>query len=73
MLTYLFFYLSLIGPFTSKEEATVLNRQKSNTRNAKEKRIGDMWNKTRIIIENFYRSHNRQLADLLGDDRFLWN
>ena len=35
---------------------------------------GDMFQKTRIILMNFYRPHNIKLAELLNDDIYLlWN
>ena len=35
---------------------------------------GEMFPKTRIILENFYRPHNIKLAELLNDDVYLsWN
>ena len=37
-------------------------------------RLGDaMMNETREILDDFFRPYNRLLADLLHDDRFLWN
>lgn len=34
--------------------------------------VGKMLPKTRSILENFYKPYNKQLADILDDDRFLW-
>lgn len=31
-----------------------------------------MWNETWILLQNFYEPYNRQLADMLSDDKFLW-
>ena len=31
-----------------------------------------MWDKTRKVLEDFYRPHNQELAQLLQDDKFLW-
>ena len=37
-------------------------------------RLGDaMMNETRQLLDNFFRPYNRLLADVLHDDRFLWN
>ena len=62
------------GPFTKEEEATILNNvHRMNSRSYPEKQLGDMWNNTKILLKDFYKSYNRKLATLLGDDRFLWN
>ncbi len=33
---------------------------------------GDILPKTRRLLEEFYEPYNKQLADFLQDDRFLW-
>ena len=32
-----------------------------------------MWNRTRTLLEGFFRPFNAMLAELMGDQRFLWN
>ena len=32
-----------------------------------------MWNRTSTLLENFFRPFNVMLAELIGDQRFLWN
>jgi hypothetical protein len=39
---------------------------------AKEK-AGHMLPFTKQILSDFFQKHNRDLADLLDDDRFLWS
>ena len=37
-------------------------------------RLADgMLNKTRKLLDDFFRPYNRMLADLLGDKRFQWD
>lgn len=31
-----------------------------------------MWDKTKKILDDFYQPYNAELADLLGDNKFLW-
>ena len=31
-----------------------------------------VWDKTRELLNDFYRPFNRELAKLLGDDKWLW-
>ena len=31
-----------------------------------------MYNETRIMLQNFFRPFNRRLADMLGDEGWLW-
>ena len=32
-----------------------------------------MWNRTWTLLEDFFRPYNFMLAELIGDQRFLWN
>lgn len=43
-----------------------------NHRSKKFEKFGKMLPETRAILTRFYKPHNEKLADLLGDDRFLW-
>ena len=44
----------------------------ANRNRGKRNNIGPMKNETRIMLRRFYADHNRQLAQLLGDKKFLW-
>ena len=39
----------------------------------KKKKVEPMWEKTKVLIDDFHRPYNRKLADMLNDKRFLWN
>ncbi|XP_069137818.1 carbohydrate sulfotransferase 15-like isoform X2 [Argopecten irradians] len=43
-----------------------------NSRRPSVKHMGDMYNETRRILEQFYKPFNRELAALLDDPKFLW-
>ncbi|XP_033756313.1 carbohydrate sulfotransferase 15-like [Pecten maximus] len=45
----------------------------ANERKNKDKQVGQMMEKTKELLREFYEPYNRELADLLGDDRFLWS
>ncbi|XP_011662499.2 carbohydrate sulfotransferase 15-like isoform X2 [Strongylocentrotus purpuratus] len=36
-------------------------------------KVGDMFNETRTILQEFYSGWNQELSELLGDERFLWH
>lgn len=36
-------------------------------------RVNEMLNETRKRIKNFYQRYNEELAELLNDQRFLWD
>ena len=33
---------------------------------------GDMWSETRNVLNAFYSEHNKKLAELLGNEKYLW-
>ncbi|XP_069108326.1 carbohydrate sulfotransferase 15-like [Argopecten irradians] len=45
----------------------ILNQRKLSAR-----RVGEMFNKTRVILEQFYKPFNQALSTLLNDSVFLW-
>lgn len=45
----------------------------ANERKNKDKQVGQMLDKTKQLLREFYQPYNKELATLLGDDRFLWN
>ncbi len=44
-----------------------------NRRRQKEMMKGDMLEKTRLLLDHFYRPFNKRLVELLGQGQFLWN
>ena len=40
--------------------------------NVQTKYTGAMMEKTRVMLDNFYRPFNKRLATVLGDDRYTW-
>ena len=49
-----------------------VKRKIPNTRSKKDRQIGDMLNKTRRLLSQFYSPFNKQLSKLLNDDKYLW-
>ncbi len=45
-------------------------RQKSIKHQAPKR--NEMLTETKVLLDNFYAKYNSMLADLLGDNRFLW-
>ena len=33
---------------------------------------GEMWNKTRFLLQSFFHPRNKQLSVLLRDEKWLW-
>ncbi|KAI0238033.1 Carbohydrate sulfotransferase 15 [Lamellibrachia satsuma] len=64
-------YLDL-DPLPASEASKL---QKTGVRNARPttSRTTSMLNKTRTLLDEFYRPFNEKLASLLGDDKFLWD
>ncbi|XP_076461709.1 carbohydrate sulfotransferase 15-like [Babylonia areolata] len=61
-----------LRPLTKQEEQTVMKLPKANTRRRDDRKLGSMLPETRQMLNDFYRPHNRQLAEILQDPRFLW-
>lgn len=57
---------------TAKEEKKIFNAPVSNKRKYKDTLIGKMKNETRTLLNEFYEPYNKQLSELLKDERFLW-
>ncbi|GFO31597.1 sulfotransferase [Plakobranchus ocellatus] len=56
---------------TGEEEAKVESQYKKHETVLK-KKAGPMFPETRALLEEFFAPFNEDLAQLLGDDRFLW-
>ncbi|KAI8520556.1 Carbohydrate sulfotransferase 15 [Branchiostoma belcheri] len=70
-MTRVFEFLQL-GPVKGKSQKAIFSLKKGHARKSKDVRLGPMLPKTRQILDEFYRPHNRRLAALLNDTRFLW-
>ena len=46
--------------------------KQSNSREPKQQKLGDMWNKTRTLLQQLYAPYNQRLAPILNDDKYLW-
>ena len=55
-----------------KESALSAVEQEAYRFNKRAYRQGSMLNKTRILLDNFYRPHLKHLTQLLGDDKWMW-
>ncbi|XP_067651906.1 carbohydrate sulfotransferase 15-like [Haliotis asinina] len=67
----LFRFLDL-RELTKSEMIPVLDLKRSNTRNAAAKRVGEMFPETRQLLTHFYGQYNKELANLLNDQKYLW-
>jgi len=43
-----------------------------NVRRQLDLRVGDMLNKTRMLLDEFYKPHKENLAMILNDTRYTW-
>ena len=55
-----------------KESTLLAIEQKKYDPNKKPYRQGSMLNKTKILLDNFYRPHLKQVTQLLGDTKWMW-
>ena len=62
-MTYHFYNWCVLDPFTNKKSERI--ERYRNHRVA-------MLNKTRSVLDNFFRPYNQRLAEMLGDDKWLW-
>lgn len=62
----------LVGPYPSLVKDLMRDRKINNSRKPKQTAQGPMLPKTRKVLEDFHRPWNEKLADLLQDERFLW-
>lgn len=44
----------------------------ANKRKKADRTVGAMLNETRRLLNDFYEPYNQELADILDDDKFLW-
>lgn len=61
------------GPLSEKVEATMTRQPKSNTRRAKDRRLGAMLPATRDFLKEFHQPFNHKLASLLDNKAFVWS
>ncbi|KAJ8317755.1 hypothetical protein KUTeg_005659 [Tegillarca granosa] len=61
-----------LRPLTSKEEKEIFHAPVYNKRKHKDKLIGKMKNETRTLLNQFYEPYNKQLSQLLKDDKFFF-
>ncbi|XP_041482232.1 carbohydrate sulfotransferase 15-like [Lytechinus variegatus] len=57
-------------PALTEEEISQITRQKAANVNVRTAHL-TMWNKTRDILQNFFKPFNRRMAKFMDDDRFL--
>lgn len=70
--TYCIFCIPGKLPKKSEQHVLQLGGRTKNQKKSQFKAVGAMWNVTRVILDNFYRPFNEEIAQLLDDDRFLW-
>ncbi|XP_078669303.1 carbohydrate sulfotransferase 15-like isoform X1 [Branchiostoma floridae x Branchiostoma belcheri] len=71
-MTKLFKFLQLAAVKDDDDTDAIFGLHKRNSRKKNDLRLGPMLPKTRQILNEFYGPHNRRLASLLDDERFLW-
>ena len=59
------------GPLNSTE-LQVITQPEVHNRGQHYSRTGPMLKETRILLEDFYRPYNQQLANLVNDPDLLW-
>ena len=58
---------------SEEENLEVVGQPQQNTRRKEDRQLGQMMPETRRLLEDFHRPYNVRLADLLDDQRFLWD
>ncbi|KAK6183682.1 hypothetical protein SNE40_011112 [Patella caerulea] len=66
-----FQYLGL-DTLSDEEMEKIAKKSRKNVNFMKKKAIGPMWQETRQILDDLYRSYNEELAELLEDNEYLW-
>lgn len=61
------------GSLTKEEEEELLISPGMNSRKPEDKLIGGMHEETRVLLRQFYQEYNQELAQILGNTKFLWN
>ncbi|KAK7502524.1 hypothetical protein BaRGS_00006099 [Batillaria attramentaria] len=69
-MTKLFAFLEL-DPVSEQKMAKIVSAKEANVGTMSQK-FGPILPATKSLLDDFYRPFNRRLAQLLGDDRFLW-
>lgn len=70
---YIFIFLYLSAPLSQEKLiALASNEEHANSRRVKDKDIGEMLPETRQLLEDFYKYHNDELGNLLGE-QFNYN
>ena len=67
-----FFYIFIAEPFTPMTLRKMENAQPANRRRSKFRKAGAMLQKTRDLLDDFYKVANSNLINLIGDVRFTW-
>ncbi|XP_064611903.1 carbohydrate sulfotransferase 15-like [Liolophura sinensis] len=66
-----FSFLDLVD-LSDTELDNIVSMTNRNQRFPESQEIGDMWNVTHQLLDQFYEASNRELASILQDDRYLW-
>ncbi|XP_064622639.1 carbohydrate sulfotransferase 15-like [Lineus longissimus] len=67
-----FEFLDVDIPADDTIEKVIKEAVRPNSRTVNGVAIGPMWNDTRELLDDFYEPFNRALAEILGDDRYLF-
>ena len=55
-----------------KSKATIRNLKNKKVTERSSEKYGDIFPKTRALLDEFFEPYNKQLSELLNDSRFLW-
>lgn len=69
-LANIYHHLGLRSP--TPDEDKRINVHKVYNKNKKKSLVGDMFDSTRKILQEFYKPYNKDLANLLNDPKFKW-
>lgn len=61
-----------LGPLNNEQEASISQKQASNSRRPEDCSLGPMLPITRQLLMDYYRPYNQKLSQLLSNNAFLW-
>ncbi|XP_050392574.1 carbohydrate sulfotransferase 15 isoform X1 [Patella vulgata] len=61
-----------LNTLSDEEMEKIVNQKRAFDQSKTKKSTGPMWQETRQILDDLYRSYNEELAELLADNKYLW-
>ena len=77
-ITYITFFkfsifLSITDVLPDDTMNVIVTSKPFNSRKKKDKLRGPMWKQTESMLRDFHKQYNQQLANILGDEGYLWS